>query len=230
MIGSVVTAENDLGIFAERDVNLVPGRESDQSEYIKKKTSVGMSNSWSESGLSSFVGVTKQESGQKFEGQYSAGSYVGAGNDVVIEAQRDVNQIGSHIEAGRDVVVSAGQDWNMLASYDHENLHEWHKTIQAGLSLHRAERLRRGPHPVGSAGKRHGRSGWRGLLGPDGRERRPAGHRRGQRRVVRVCFGLGNRRGFLLPKRLQGVLLNRQPVHGLGRTRRGCRGRARHHH
>ncbi len=134
MIGSVVTAENDLGIFAERDVNLVPGRESDQSEYIKKKTSVGMSNSWSESGLSSFVGVTKQESGQKFEGQYSAGSYVGAGNDVVIEAQRDVNQIGSHIEAGRDVVVSAGQDWNMLASYDHENLHQWQKTVQIGIT------------------------------------------------------------------------------------------------
>ena len=37
VIGSVATAENDLGIFAERDVNLVPGRESDQSEYIKKK-------------------------------------------------------------------------------------------------------------------------------------------------------------------------------------------------
>ena len=226
MIGSVVTAENDLGIFAERDVNLVPGRESDQSEYIKKKTSVGMSNSWSESGLSSFVGVTKQESGQKFEGQYSAGSYVGGGNDVVIEAQRDVNQIGSHIEAGRDVVVSAGQDWNMLASYDHENLHEWHKTIQAGLSLHRAERLRRGPHPVGSAGKRHGRSGWGRILGPDGGERGPAGHRRGQKRLVRADLGFDHRWSLLLTHRLPRAFRKRQPVHGHGRARRVGRGRA----
>ena len=134
VIGSSVTADNDLGLFAVRDVNLTPGRESDQSEYIKKKTSIGMSNSWSESGLSSFVGVTKSESGQRFSGEYTAGSYVGAGNDVIIEADRDVNQVGSHIEAGRDVVITAGQDWNMLASYDVENLHQWQKTIQIGVS------------------------------------------------------------------------------------------------
>jgi filamentous hemagglutinin len=231
VIGSVVTAENDLGIFAERDVNLVPGRESDQSEYIKKKTSVGMSNSWSENGHSGFVGVTKQESGQKFEGQYSAGSYVGAGNDVVIEAQRDVNQIGSHVEAGRDVVVSAGQDWNMLASYDHENLHEWQKTVQIGISASLRQNVSGAVRTLidlpenATAGR--GGAGYSALTAASA----------GLRAIDAVKGALsepisGSVTGgvLLLTHRLPRAFLNRQPVHGLGRARRGCRGRARHHH
>ena len=65
---------------------------------------------------------------------YSAGSFLGAGNDVVITAGRDLNQIGSHITAGRDAVITVGQDWNMLASHDHETLDQYVKTVEAGIS------------------------------------------------------------------------------------------------
>ena len=134
VIGSSATADNDLGLYALRDVNLTPGRESSESYYVKKKSGIGVSFSLSESGLSAFAGYHGEEVGREFAGQYTAGSYVGAGNDVVVDAGRDLNQVGSHIEAGRDVVITAGQDWNMLASYDVENLHDWHKVIQAGIS------------------------------------------------------------------------------------------------
>ena len=127
IIGSALQAENDLGLFAERDVNLIPGREQSSSEYSKKKESIGVSGSLSLSKIGVFAGYKSVEQGVERTGDYTAGSYVGAGNDVVISAGRDVNQVGSHIEAGRDMILAAEQDWNMLASYDQETLHQYVK-------------------------------------------------------------------------------------------------------
>ncbi|SHN69925.1 hemagglutinin repeat-containing protein [Desulfovibrio litoralis] len=134
VIGSAIQAENDLGLFAGRDVNLIPGRDQYSAQYTKKKETIGIHNTFSLSNISTFAGYTSVEQGVERTGDYTAGSYIGAGNDVIISAERDVNQVGSHIEAGRDVALSAGQDWNMLASYDQETLHQYVKEVYSGIT------------------------------------------------------------------------------------------------
>lgn len=134
VIGSLVEASNDLQVSAERDVNIIPGRENFVSESQKKRIEAGLWNSLAENGLSFFIGLKSQESGLTSTGNYSAGSLLSGGNDVIVEAGRNVNQAGGHIKAGRDIAVDAGQDWNMMASFDHETLHQFVKTVESGIS------------------------------------------------------------------------------------------------
>ncbi len=134
IVGSYVQAGNDLSLSAGRDVNIIPGRESYSKEYSKTKTQIGIWDSLGESGMTSFTGLRREEQGVKRAGDFTAGSYLGAGRDVTITAGRDVNQIGSHIEAGRDAIIDAGRDWNMLAGYDHESLSQYVKNLEIGVT------------------------------------------------------------------------------------------------
>jgi filamentous hemagglutinin len=134
VIGSHVSAGNDLNVAAARDVNILPGRESFTSEYRKSTTQAGIWGSLGASGLSLFAGMKSATRGVDRAGDYTAGSSLSAGRDVTIAAGRDVNQTGSRIVAGRDAIIDAGRDWNMLAGYDHESLHQYVKTVEAGVT------------------------------------------------------------------------------------------------
>ncbi|CAK7040703.1 MAG: hypothetical protein DELT_00769 [Desulfovibrio sp.] len=135
IIGSAVAADNDITLQAGRDVNLVPGREGFYSKSTKTKGTLGLSSSRiSLDGATTFAGLKVEKSGITHAGEYSSGSLVNAGNDVTIIAGRDVNQVSSHVAAGRDVYVEAGQDWVVAAAHDVENLHQWVKEIETGVT------------------------------------------------------------------------------------------------
>ncbi len=136
IIGSAVAADNDITMRAGRDVNLVPGREGFYSSETKKTSTVGVSIGKPRlEGVSVFAGARTTKEGVSYEGSYTSGSLVDAGRDVTIVAGRDVNQVSSHIVAGRDVNVGAGRDWVVAAAHDVENLTQYVREIEAGVTV-----------------------------------------------------------------------------------------------
>jgi len=135
VVGSTVTASNDVNITAARDVNIVPGRNANESQTRSKESGIGIGYSLSTSQLGISAGFKSTEKGENSSGQYNAKSVVSAGNDVNIQAGRNVNQISSDIKAGQDVKTTAGQDVNVKAAQDVEHLDQYVKETEAGVSL-----------------------------------------------------------------------------------------------
>ncbi len=135
VIGSQLGAGNNVSITAGRDVNLVPGRESSQSEAYSKTTSSGLTWNFSENEISIGAGSKSVETRDTFAGQYNQGSVVSAGNDVTLTAQRNINQISSHVEADGDVTMTAGQDIHLGAAKDVEELDRFVRETEAGVKI-----------------------------------------------------------------------------------------------
>ncbi|NHZ45285.1 hemagglutinin repeat-containing protein [Nitratidesulfovibrio liaohensis] len=135
VVGSQLGAGNNVSITAGRDVNLVPGRESSQSEAHSKTVSSGLNWNFSENEISVGAGTKYTETRDKFAGQYNQGSVISAGNDVTLTAQRNINQISSHVEADGDVTMTAGQDIHLGAAKDVEELDRFVREAETGVKL-----------------------------------------------------------------------------------------------
>ena len=166
-IGSLLAAGNDVILDAGRDVNLLPGYNAAQFSHVRDKLSAGISFSISEDGISRRMGFNYLADGtSQFTGT-NMGSLVTAGNDVLISAGRDVNQVASHIVAGRDVAVVAERDWNMLAGLDAEISSSWSKQMQAGVTESLKQNVSRAVRAIGNisvaAGDAKGGAGFTGI-------------------------------------------------------------------
>ncbi|BCS88785.1 hemagglutinin repeat-containing protein [Pseudodesulfovibrio sediminis] len=135
IIGSTVAAEKDVNIAADRDVNIIPGRNSQSSQKSSKEGGIGIGLTLSENEVSISAGYKGVETKTNSSGKYNAGSLISAGNDVKIDAGRNINQVSSEIEAGQDVNMKAGEDLNVTAAQDVEHLDEYVKSVEVGLKL-----------------------------------------------------------------------------------------------
>ncbi|WP_207260286.1 hemagglutinin repeat-containing protein [Desulfovibrio sp. Huiquan2017] len=135
IVGSNVAAENDVNITAGRDANVIAGRNAQSSSHSSKKGGIGIGLSLSENEISISAGYKGVEKKTNSSGEYNASSEVGAGNDVNIDAGRNINQVSSDIAAGQDVKLKAGEDINVKAAQDVEHLDEYVKSVEVGLKL-----------------------------------------------------------------------------------------------
>ncbi|BCS88789.1 hypothetical protein PSDVSF_20310 [Pseudodesulfovibrio sediminis] len=130
-----MAAEKDVNIAADRDVNIIPGRNSQSSQKSSKEGGIGIGLTLSENEVSISAGYKGVETKTNSSGKYNAGSLISAGNDVKIDAGRNINQVSSEIEAGQDVNMKAGEDLNVTAAQDVEHLDEYVKSVEVGLKL-----------------------------------------------------------------------------------------------
>lgn len=135
IVGSGIDAGNDIVLDAARDVNILPGAESQASEEIEKRSGFGIQLSSSNSGASIGIGYGKVSDETRQSAETNAVSMLTAGRDLTINAGRDANLQAAQIEAERDVAVLAGRDVNLLSAQDQTNYQHLHEEFFAGVSL-----------------------------------------------------------------------------------------------
>lgn len=129
--GSNVGAQKDLVMSAERDVNILPGQNAQDSYDYKmvKKSGFGAMG-----GLS--YGSSKQtdslDSKKVFHNASTVGSVEG---DVLINAGNALNITGSNVIAPQGDITLIGKEVNIGAALDTTQEREFHEIKQTGLSI-----------------------------------------------------------------------------------------------
>ncbi|WP_188590319.1 hemagglutinin repeat-containing protein, partial [Achromobacter denitrificans] len=129
--GSNVGAQRDLVMSADRDVNILPGQNAEDSYDYKmvKKSGFGAMGGMS-------YGTSKQtdslEGKKVFHNASTVGSVEG---DVLINAGRALNIMGSNVIARQGDITLIGKEVNIGAALDTTQEKEFHEIKQTGLTL-----------------------------------------------------------------------------------------------
>ena len=129
--GSNVGAQKDLVMSAERDVNILPGQNAQDSYDYKmvKKSGFGAMGGMS-------YGSSKQtdslDSKKVFHNASTVGSVEG---DVLINAGNALNITGSNVIAPQGDITLIGKEVNICAALDTTQEREFHEIKQTGLSI-----------------------------------------------------------------------------------------------
>jgi len=116
IIGSGINAERNASLDAGRDVNILAGANQQRSNSWETNKSYGIKQDIDSNGFTTFVGDETIKEGINSTARTAAGSYIKAGHDVKINADRDINQQGSGLLADNDIRVKAGRDINIDAA------------------------------------------------------------------------------------------------------------------
>ncbi|MBB4112173.1 filamentous hemagglutinin [Rhizobium sp. BK226] len=135
ILGSQISADQNITLDAARDVNITPGAESASSEEQEKRSGFGISFGTSSGGFSVGIGVSSVSDTTKQGSQTNAMATLSAGNDLTITAGRDANLQAADVSADRDVAITAERDVNLLSAEDKSNYESVHEQFFAGVTL-----------------------------------------------------------------------------------------------
>ncbi|WP_259665730.1 hemagglutinin repeat-containing protein [Rhizobium binae] len=135
ILGSQISATNNITLDAARDVNITPGAKSASSEEKEKRSGFGISFGSSSGGFSVGIGMSSVADTTKQGSQTNAMATLSAGNDLTIKAGRDANLQAADISADRDVAITAERDVNLFSAQDQTNYEHLHEEFFAGISL-----------------------------------------------------------------------------------------------
>ncbi|CAM2748279.1 filamentous hemagglutinin [Pseudomonas gessardii] len=135
LVGSGISAGRDVSLNAGRDVNVLAAqnRTSERDWQKTKQTGIGVSSD--ANGVTLFVGADKSAEKNRLEQQTAAASQISAGQDLAINAKRDINQRGSDLSAANDVDLRAGRDINIDAARERLLMEQQREKERNGLSL-----------------------------------------------------------------------------------------------
>ncbi len=135
IIGSSVSAGQDINLSAARDVNVTPGAESASKSEQDKRSGFGIQLSLGQGSASIGVGYGSSTDKTSKASATNAASTLAASRDVNINAGNDVNLQAAKVDAGRDANLFAANDVNLLSAEDQTNYAEMHQRLFAGISL-----------------------------------------------------------------------------------------------
>ncbi|MBB3966757.1 hemagglutinin repeat-containing protein [Rhizobium metallidurans] len=135
VIGSSITAGQDINLSANRDVNITPGMESASASEQDKRSGFGIAFSAGNGGFSVGIGVQNTTDKKAQGSDTNATSILTAGRDVNISAGNNINLQAAQASAERDVNLFAGGDINLLAVDDATNYQEAHEKTFAGVTM-----------------------------------------------------------------------------------------------
>ncbi|WP_339538770.1 hemagglutinin repeat-containing protein [Pseudomonas sp. RA_15y_Pfl2_54] len=173
-VGSLVTAGRDTILSAERDINVVgsgidagrhvsmdAGRdvnvmaaanESAEHAWSKsKQTGIGFSSD--DNGVGVFAGVDGLKEKNRREQQTGAASQISAGQDLTINAKRDINQSGSDLAANNDIELNADRNINIDAGRETLLVEQQRETERNGLGVRIDHNYGQTKDAVNGAGK-----------------------------------------------------------------------------
>jgi len=146
--GSNVGAQRDLVMSADRDVDILPGQNAEDSYDYKmvKKSGFGAMGGFS-------YGSSKQTDSLEGKKVYHNASMVGSvEGDVLISAGNALNIMGSNVIARQGDIALVGKEVNIGAALDTTREKEFHEIKQTGVSINAST-------PVVSAMQTAGRMG-----------------------------------------------------------------------
>ena len=135
LVGSGVSAGRDVSLNAGRDVNVLAGQNSTSERDWQKSKQTGIGVSSDANGVTLFVGADKSAEKNRLEQQTAAASQINAGQDLTINAKRDINQRGSDLSAANDAELTAGRDINIDAARERLLMEQQRETERNGLSV-----------------------------------------------------------------------------------------------
>ncbi|SFX88860.1 filamentous hemagglutinin [Pseudomonas sp. NFR02] len=116
LVGSGISAGRNVNLDAGRDVNVVAAQDTSSERTWEKKKQTGSSISSNGDGISLFAGTEGSSEKNRVEHKTASGSQINAGQDVAINAKRDINQRGSDVGAANDIELTAGRNINIDAA------------------------------------------------------------------------------------------------------------------
>ncbi|WP_095161628.1 hemagglutinin repeat-containing protein [Pseudomonas sp. Irchel 3F5] len=135
--GSGISAGRNVSLNAGRDVNVVAAQSEQSETNWSKEKRAGFGVSSDDNGVSMFVGAERLKTKDRLEQQLASASQIKAGNDLDINAKRDINQSGSDLLADNDINFNAGRDINVDAARETRTLEQMreHSTHGATATL-----------------------------------------------------------------------------------------------
>jgi len=132
--GSQVEAIGDARLSAGNDINIIAARETQILEETNELSGLGVSLTTSGGGISLFAGYAENEDGLHATSDRSSATIVSAGNNLIVDAGRDINQVGSDLVSGADALLRAGRNINSLAEVDNATNEQWQRELRVGIT------------------------------------------------------------------------------------------------
>ncbi|WP_230151284.1 hemagglutinin repeat-containing protein [Pseudomonas brassicacearum] len=135
LVGSGIEAGRNVSLNAGRDVNVLAAQNSRSERDWEKNKQAGIGVSSDANGINFFAGADSLKNKNRLEQQTAAASQISAGQDIAINAQRDVNQTGSDLRASRDIGFTAGRNINIDAARETQLTEQEREASRNGLGI-----------------------------------------------------------------------------------------------
>ncbi|WP_259640335.1 hemagglutinin repeat-containing protein [Pseudomonas syringae] len=134
VIGSSVNAGANVSLNAGQDVNILAAQSTNSNQEWEKKRQSGIGVSSNANGVTFFAGVDRTKENNRLEQQSAAASQVRAGEDLTVNAKRDINQVGSDLQALNDINLTAGRNIKIDAARESRTVEQQRENSRNGLS------------------------------------------------------------------------------------------------
>ncbi|MBR7198038.1 hemagglutinin repeat-containing protein [Pseudomonas sp. 14A] len=134
IIGSGINANHDANLHAGRDVNVVASTDEHRDNSWETNKSYGIKQTIDSNSFSTFVGNETIKNGVNSSGHTAAGSSISAGQNLNLNAGRDVNLQGSDMQSGIDLKINAERDINIDAAEQAEAITTWDSIKRNGTT------------------------------------------------------------------------------------------------
>ncbi|WLH54016.1 hemagglutinin repeat-containing protein [Pseudomonas tolaasii] len=135
LVGSGISAGRNVSLDAGRDVNVVAAQNSHSERDWQKTKQTGIGVSSDANGVTFFAGADRNAEKNRLEQQTAAASQINAGQDLAINAKRDINQRGSDLSAANDIDLAAGRNINIDAARESLLMEQQREKERNGLSV-----------------------------------------------------------------------------------------------
>ncbi|MBI6799355.1 hemagglutinin repeat-containing protein, partial [Pseudomonas syringae] len=134
IVGSGVNAGANVSLNAGQDVNILAAQSTQSNQDWEKNRQSGIGVSSNANGVTFFAGVDRTKERNRLEQQSAAASQVRAGEDLTVNAKRDINQVGSDLQALNDINLTAGRNIKIDAARESQTVEQQRENSRNGLS------------------------------------------------------------------------------------------------
>ncbi|WP_217501306.1 hemagglutinin repeat-containing protein, partial [Pseudomonas brassicacearum] len=135
LVGSGIEAGRNVSLNAGRDVNVLAAQNSRSERDWEKNKQAGIGVSSDANGINFFAGVDRTKEKNRLEQQTASASQISAGQNLVVNAKRDIAQTGSDLEAFNDIDLTAGRDIKIDAARERLLIEHERESERNGASL-----------------------------------------------------------------------------------------------
>ncbi|QVX15944.1 filamentous hemagglutinin N-terminal domain-containing protein [Pseudomonas congelans] len=134
IVGSGVSAGANVSLNAGQDVNILAAQNTQSNQDWEKNRQSGIGVSSNANGVTFFAGVDRTKEKNRLEQQSAAASQVRAGEDLTVNAKRDINQVGSDLQALNNINLTAGRNIKIDAERESQTVEQQRENSRNGLS------------------------------------------------------------------------------------------------
>jgi filamentous hemagglutinin len=153
VVGSGVSAGRNASLDAGRDVTVVAAENTQSNGSWNNEGRTGIALSSDSNGVSAFVGKEQVQGSANTTTHTAVSSVIQAGNDLTINAKRDIQVTGSDLLADNDVNLTAGRNIGITAATETRQTEQQQEESRQGLSASLNHNLGNTKDALNGAGK-----------------------------------------------------------------------------